>query len=145
MIHGCYPPCLVAKLEHLEGSLQQQFKDAKAAYELKLFTNFAEDKSSLYKHLQRMISNSRTIPQVDQILQKCEFFNRFFNSVFMPNSSSVPDLHMMPVPNVQMDHMVLSEADVWSVLCSLDPHKAEGPDKISHRLLKECATPLTPP
>ena len=152
VIRRCYPSHLVAKLEFLEGCLQQQIKDAKAAYELKLFTNFAEDKSSLYKHL-RLISNSRTIPNLvywgeskaDQILQKCELFNRFFNSVFIQNQSSVPNLHMMPVPNAQMDHIAISEADVWSILCSLDPHKAEGPDKISPRLLKECATPLTPP
>ena len=85
-------------------------KDAKAAYKLRLFTNFAEDNSSLYKHL-RTISNSCTISnlvywgetQVDQILQKCELFNRFFNSVFTPHSSSVPDLHMMPVRNAHAD------------------------------------------
>ena len=117
-----------------------------------MFTNFAEDKSSLYKHLQT-ISNSRIIPklvywgetQVDHLLQQCELFNQFFSSVFTLNSSFVPNPHMIPIPNAQMDHIVLSEADVWGVLCSLDPHKAEGPDKISPRLLKECATPLTPP
>ena len=87
-----------------------------------MFTNFAEDKSSLYKHLQT-ISNSHAISnlvylgetQIDQILQKCELFNQLFSSVFTPNSSSVPDLHVIPVPNAQMDNIVLSEADVWSI------------------------------
>ena len=83
--------------------------------------------------------------QVDQILQKCELFSRFFKFVVMQSQSSVHDQQTMPVPNAQIDHIVDSDADVWSVLSSLDPHKAEGPDKIHPRLLKECATPLTPP
>ena len=44
----------MAKLEHLKGSIQQQIKDAKTAHELKLFTNFAEDKGSLYEQLQTL-------------------------------------------------------------------------------------------
>ena len=47
VIRRCYPSHLEAKLERLEGCLQQQIKDAKAAYELKLFANFAENKNSL--------------------------------------------------------------------------------------------------
>ena len=51
----------------------------------------------------------------------------------------------MPVPATQMSSITVSESDVWKVLCSLDPGKALGPDKISPKLLRECATPLTPP
>ena len=82
--YGCYPSHLVAKLECLENSLQQQIEEAKSEYELKLFTNFAEDKSSLYKYLQN-ISSSHTIPnlvywrviQANEVFQKCELFKCF--------------------------------------------------------------------
>ena len=51
----------------------------------------------------------------------------------------------MPIPAAQLNSISVSESDVWKALCSLDPRKAWGPDKIGPKLLRECATPLTPP
>ena len=121
----------------MEQSLQKQMKESKTEYELKMFTNFSQDKSSLFKHL-RHLSTSRSIPNLVFLgntkecrpQQKCDLFNQFFNSVFIPGTSSLPDPHSLPLPTIQLNSISFSESDVWNVLCSLNPYKAAGPDKI---------------
>ena len=71
-----------------------------------------------------------------------ELFNRFFNSVFVNSSYSLQDLSCLPIPSNQLNLISFTESDVWTVLTSLDPDKANGLDNIKPKLLKECAPSL---
>ena len=76
--------------------------------------------------------------------EKCELFNSFFNSTFSDPTHSLystyPPIHAEP-----MNHIDISEEDVFEVLSSLDPSTSPGPDNISPCVLKHCALALTPP
>ena len=43
-----------------------------------------------------------------------------------------------------MQEICITESGVFSILSQQDPHKAEGPDNIPARVLKELAYDLTP-
>ena len=49
-----------------------------------------------------------------------------------------------PFTESTVDDLSCSVADVYKVLSSLDVNKANGPDAISPRILKECAAELAP-
>ena len=70
-------------------------------------------------------------------------FNHYFLSVFKPPTISdhiIPPLH----PD-QISSLTFTEDDVYYILCQLDPNKATGIDKISPKVLKNCAFSLTRP
>ena len=76
---------------------------------------------------------------------KADLFNKFFHSVFNEptGSSAVFEGDLTPVTESRMDDLVVSAADVFKLLASLDTKKACGPDGISPRILKECANELS--
>ena len=48
-----------------------------------------------------------------------------------------------PISAEIISDIILDPSDLYNVLFHLDPNKASGPDNISIRLLKECATSIT--
>ena len=74
---------------------------------------------------------------------QADLFNQYFHSVFTPPTISdhiIPPLH----PD-QISSLTFTEDDIYYILCQLDPNKATGIDKISPKVLKNCAFSLTRP
>ena len=147
-----YPSSLVSKLHKMESSLQSQICATKKAYEFDLIKNSLHNKRKLFKQIKSFTKNVSLPPRVNwnhlsssDPMEKCELFNRFFNLVFVNSSYSLPDLSCLPIPSHQLNLISFTESDVWTVLASLDPDKANGLDNIGPRLLKQCATPLAAP
>ena len=69
-------------------------------------------------------------------------FNQYFYSVFH-NSSSFPNIDDLPFMHDSLSSITISTADVFEALGSLDVEKSPGMDKISPRVLQNCAEALT--
>jgi hypothetical protein len=70
-------------------------------------------------------------------------FNEYFASIFMSDSDSNSERrdhsHVITIDNV-----TLSKEEVMTVIMNLDSNKAQGPDNIPARFLKETAMQITP-
>ena len=74
---------------------------------------------------------------------KAEALNHQFVSVFTDeNTSSQPKLNGSPSPDI--DHLEITVEGVRKLLSNVNPKKANGPDNIPNRVLKECATSISP-
>ena len=69
-------------------------------------------------------------------------FNEYFYSVFLNKTDENP-IPASPISAETISDIILDPSEVYNVLFHLDPKKASGPDDISIRLLKECATSIT--
>ena len=65
-------------------------------------------------------------------------FNKFFHSVFSERSWEMDYELVTPFTVSMVDDLTCSVADVYKVLSTIDVNKANGPDAISPRILKEC-------
>ena len=143
----------LSKIEFLEKSLRQSIEQAKAEYQSNLIMNHSKSNpAKIYKHL-RSITNSFDIPStihLDSFSTSCSrdiamLFNRYFHSVYTPNTSSFPSrCDLPPIPD-SLQSISISDVDVFGGLSSLDPSKAKGIDDISPRILKSCALGLYAP
>ncbi len=76
--------------------------------------------------------------------EKSEIFNNYFYSVFTAPETN-PNLPIIQeFPNPTLGLLTINGLDVYKVLKNMDPNKALGPDNISPRVLKECASSLAP-
>ena len=77
---------------------------------------------------------------VTSATSKAETLNKAFKSVF-----TIEDLHSLPfLPDSTMQDICITKPGVYDILSQLDLHKAEGPDGIPARVLKELAFDLAP-
>ena len=70
-------------------------------------------------------------------------FNQYFHSVVTP--PTIFDHIIPPLHPDQISSLTFPEDDVYHILRQLDPNKATGMDKISPKVLKNCALSLTRP
>ncbi|MCG8034813.1 MAG: hypothetical protein JAZ03_21935, partial [Candidatus Thiodiazotropha taylori] len=74
---------------------------------------------------------------------KARILNEQFSSVFtQEDTSRTPSMDTDPYPT--MGSFNVEPQGVKKLLLNLDPHKAQGPDNIPTRLLKDFATEITP-
>ncbi|XP_071132943.1 uncharacterized protein [Mytilus edulis] len=74
---------------------------------------------------------------------KAEALNHQFVSVFTDeNTSSKPKLNGSPSPDI--DHLEITVEGVRKLLSNVNPKKANGPYNIPNRVLKKCATSISP-
>jgi hypothetical protein len=74
---------------------------------------------------------------------KAEALNQQFVSVFTEeNMTNQPDLKGNPSPDIS--RLEISEEGVKKLLSNVNPKKANGPDNIPNRVLKDCATNIAP-
>jgi hypothetical protein len=69
-------------------------------------------------------------------------FNEYFASIFTSDSDSNSE-RQDHSQVITIDNIVLSEEEVMAVVMNLDSNKAQGPDNIPARLLKETAVQIT--
>ena len=144
-------PHNTAKLRLADEHFQQSVALAKSNYESSLINSYAESSNPAIYHYIRSYTKSGTIPPTVHLddttassdASRASLFNRYFHSVFTAPTSSeqtIPSLH----PD-QVNSLTFTEDEVYYVLCQLDPNKATGIDKISPKVLKNCAFSLTRP
>jgi len=140
------------RLNYAEGMFQQSVAAAKSNYETTLVTNFANSSNPAIYHHIRSFTKSATIPSTMHLdatsansnISRANLFNQYFYSVFTPPSTTLRHTNITSHPN-EINSLVFTEEEVFSVLSQLDPNKATGIDSISPKILKYCAASLTHP
>ena len=138
----------------LERILQDKIAVAKQTFEFDLInTSTSTNNNKIFKYL-KSITKSNNIPSVmnfdsstantDQNI--ANLFNQlqYFYSVFH-DSSSFPNIDDLPPVHDSLSSITISTADIFGALVSLDVEKSPGMDKISPRVLKNCAVALFEP
>jgi exonuclease III len=81
--------------------------------------------------------------KIDNFKEMANIFNNFFQSIFSNNTN-------LPLPNINtyeddnLRNVTLTEEEVYKELTQLNPSKAQGPDNLPTKVLKDCAQELTP-
>jgi hypothetical protein len=75
--------------------------------------------------------------------EMCHIFNTYFSSVFNTKDYVEPEVTVTTHP--ELANITIDTAEVQKELKNLNPNKAQGPDGLSTRLLKECAVELAEP
>ena len=142
------------KLDSAELELQSLMSAAKADFEHQLIDSFAYHNSNkIYSYI-RSLSKQGNFPSVMYLdeasaftdLQKAEFFNQYFHSVFSTSSFRILSTDSLPSPPTDcLCQINVKESDVLEVLESLDTTKAAGSDNIGHSLLKYGSYALAAP
>lgn len=87
---------------------------------------------------------------VTEARDQAEMLNQQFQSAFSPATTYSPEEFRMKCSLEERDNpstiedINITEEGVRKLLRNLNPHKASGPDGISHRVLKELADELAP-
>ena len=146
-------PASKSKLLTAEFEFQIQASNAKYEYEDQLIKNLSANKNyNIYKYISFLIKHS-TLPttmyyaaeQGDSDYEKAHLFNQYFYSVFTTDSSdSFPTTSCASHSNI-LEKISLSPQEVYNVLVSLDPSKAQGIDHLSPKIWKISAPYLTEP
>jgi len=71
-------------------------------------------------------------------------FNHYFASIFTCDSHSTTDHQDQSYNVTTIDYITLMEEEIMIVKMDLNNNKAQGPDNIPVRLLKETAVQITP-
>ena len=92
-------------------------------------------------HMSHLIDGNR---RVEDDREKAELLNRSFASKFSdPAINEFPSAREYDLDTLRSFYV--TDDTVRSVLCSIDPHKACGPDNVSGRVIRECASELSVP
>jgi hypothetical protein len=79
--------------------------------------------------------------------EKANNLNTYFSSVSTIDDSQARLPHFNSKTNAHLHNIIITEQDVIDILANLNINKANGPDEISHRMLKETrfsiCTPLS--
>ena len=78
-------------------------------------------------------------------IEKCELLNEYFCSVTEINDSDIPLPHFPMKTDTLLESFHIEMGEIIDVLEVLNPKKATGPDKISHRLLTKCKNEVAEP
>ena len=70
-------------------------------------------------------------------------FNEYFASIFNTDSGGISEREQSH-NDITIEDITLSEEEIVAVMSNLDYNKAQGPDNIPVRLLKETATEIAP-
>ena len=123
----------------------------KSTYEAQLADELAyNNNNKLYKYIIILHNNSFPVAMhlnshtVTSDQDKASLFNLFFESVYSKSTSHAPHTHTPSAPTPALDHIVITDTEVYTTPSSLDPSKASGIDCIGPRILKTCSLALYP-
>ena len=77
--------------------------------------------------------------------QRALCFNNYFHSTFTDASLTLPPMSSLPAPSSFIDHVDLTEEEVYQGLIELYPTKAKGCDQLHPMILKLCVDSLMHP
>ena len=88
--------------------------------------------------LLNIIDNENFEDVVYEDAKKCEILNKYFCSISQLDDDNVDLPYFESKTESCIAEIVISERDIIDIIEVLDPRKASGPDKISHKMLKIC-------
>jgi hypothetical protein len=148
---------LWVKYHQLNNEYHEKINQAKECYEKKLNESLQGKpkycKKSWWKTVKQLLGYSKDscIPSlidkntvISDNLGKAELLNNFFSSHSNIDTTNASLPNNIDRPDEIINTVLLNENEVCDILKSLDPEKAVGPDGISPKLLKMCATIITP-
>ncbi len=140
-----------SKYNKLRNKLKSLIKSKYLNY-INDLSNSTSNKSKRFWGVIKNKTKSRFIPETiyykdkhsSNPKDKANLFNEFFYNNFTTreNGSVLPEVE--EILNPELREIQVSVAEVRLALNSLDISKATGPDKLSGRILKECASALAP-
>ncbi len=142
----------VNRLVREENYLHQLMSTSKINYKASLVEEFAYSNSSkIYKYINNLLKRGN-LPETMHLesqlassdLDKASLFNQFFKSVYTTSekeSNASQLLSSSPCANLFNDIQV-TEQEVLTALCNLNPDKASGLDSIGPKILKNCCQGL---
>ena len=145
-------PDNLLKVSFEEIQLQDNISFAKSEFENNLVYSFAFNHDhKIYRYI-RNLSGQSQLPatmyfgseEVSEDVDKANFFNRFFHSVFN-DRSTLPSYESSTIPADSLSSISISIHDTWDALVTLDTTKAMGCDGIPPLILKHAATALVDP
>ena len=83
---------------------------------------------------------------ISESTEKAEAFNKYFTEqcrLDPTQNDPLPDF--VSLTDTQIETIILTPEEIYRILKNLNVSKALGPDKISNRILKECAVSLSEP
>ncbi len=150
---------LVEKFKTLRSSIKRMLRNCRSIYFDSICSSRGPNPKRFWS-LFKLNNKSRNIPEklsakvteterifADNPADIAALFNNYFTSTFTIDPKievSSPDALPGQSDNTIIENITLSEADVFSVLYNLDINKAQGPDGIPARLLKETARQIAP-
>ena len=130
-------------------------KRAKREYERKISQNCKENPKTFWQYVRsksKCVSGISPLDKGDGNLafddkDKADILNKFFSGVFTrENTDNVPELEPGCRSNYTfLADIVISEEAVKKKLLNLNPYKAQGPDGIPNKVLKELSNELSKP
>ena len=139
-----------SKLTTAEAHLHVRMSNAKMDYESALINNFAFSNNSKIFNYVSSLSKNNQLPNTmyynghcsSNSFEKAQMFNKYFYSVFTRTSSPYRTIFENSKPYKLLHTINIHYAEVFEALVSLDSSKAMGIDRISPKILKNCATSL---
>ena len=144
------------KYKNLRTKIKHMLRDSRAEYLNKICANRHNNPKRFWSFF-KLKSKVSNIPgkvsvklndseriNADTNIGIAHMFNEYFASNFNTDYHSFSENRVQPYNDITIDVITLSEEEIVAVMKNLNTNKAQGPDNIPARLLKETATEITP-
>ena len=134
---------------------KSEIKSARKAYERKIAEECKKDPKCFWKYVQERTKVNAGVNTLnngkgglaESDMEKAEVLNEFFASVFAKeNTNNIPDISQCSKSNgISVIDIIITPAAVEKKLHDLNQFKAQGPDSIPPKVLKELSKELAVP
>ena len=144
------------KYKNLRAKIKHMLRDSRVEYLNKICANRYNNPKRFWSFF-KLKSKVSNIPgkvsvklndseriNADTNIGIANMFNEYFASIFNTDYHSFSENRVQPYNDITIDDITLSEEEIVAVIKNLDTNKAQGPDNIPARLLKETATEIAP-
>jgi exonuclease III len=140
---------LWAKFSRIRNKLKNLITEKHRTYLYTICDNISSNPKRFWSFI-KSNTKSRGLPtflynnlkaKVDTYLGMAGIFNQYFHSTFTPPTDTPPPpVELTLDPNLL--HVHLTEEEVFKEMSKLNPNKANGPDEIPTKILKDCSHEL---
>ena len=144
------------KFKNLRSKVKRMLRESRPEYLNKIchnrdqnpkrFWSFFKSKAN-YSNILGKVStkvNDNERKYADNTTDIANMFNHYFASIFTCDSYGSTDHQDRSHNVITIDNITLSEEEIMDVIMNLNNNKAQGPDNIPVRILKETAVQITP-
>ena len=132
--------------------LNDMVRGAKVSYEKNLIADLKENPNLYHGHCRRSLKTKQGVTNVidgkgkltETDNETATALNEYYHSVFTRDDGNMETPAFAELTQERLLNVTIMTESVEEVLLALDPNKAEGPDGVETRILKECAEELAP-